>query len=207
MATAFNPSDKSSNVALSNSNKTADNDGSAGTTNSGARCVYFATAGKYYFEFNIDSGAGANMCVGICKPAQDFPNFANLTNGGAATYRGSGAIRNNGAGTGSGIGSAFAVNDRIGVAVDLTNRKVWFRKNNVAWDNNGTHDPATNVGGFSTSGYDASGVTPAFGTNNSADTVTLHTLPSAWSFTAPSGFGELNPVNLIRTFLPNPMVG
>jgi hypothetical protein len=64
-------------------------------------------------------------------------------------YFSSGNYYANGSTAGTSLGSLSANGTTVGVALDLNNRKVWFRKAPSGdWNNNSTHNPATGVGGI-----------------------------------------------------------
>lgn len=138
-------------VTLSGSNLVVTSTGSANEQGAHVAAVLGQTAGKYYFEVtgtNVAS-AGSNMAVGIGTPSS---TYTSMGNGGAVTgdmvYVGSGNIYASGSFTSIAIG-AIAVGNIVGMAVDLDNRKIWFRKAPSGnWNNSGTANPATNTGGI-----------------------------------------------------------
>jgi hypothetical protein len=108
------------------------------------------TTGKYYFEqtmTTVTGGLGADAGVGVGTVTSTIAGIAGNATAGALTYYQSGATYANGVITGFSMG-AGAAGQTIGVAVDLDNRKVWFRKGAAGlWNNTVGADPATNVGG------------------------------------------------------------
>jgi hypothetical protein len=74
--------------------------------------------------------------------------MGNSATTGVNFYPNSGGIFAGGVNTGIGLGGR-SVNDVIGYAVDLDNRRIWIRPNPGSnWNNSGTANPATNVGGI-----------------------------------------------------------
>ncbi len=170
--TTWNPSDKSSTVALSNGNLTAT---SGGSTNPGAqpqtvRSTTAKSSGKVYVEigmpsrthdwaigiankpYNLASGAGVgadNNSVGF------YPVWA-VTNGTTWVYDTQALFVNNT------MASAVAYQesltsqngDTVGMAIDFTNHLVWMtdakmRAQGKNWNNSTTANPATGTGGVS----------------------------------------------------------
>ena len=103
--------------------------------------------GFYYFEMVFGSAVDVTKVgVGIDNNVESL-----TTSGGQAgsiLWTGDGAVAYNG-GLNIYAASAFNVADIIGIAVDLTNKKIWFRVNGGNWNLNGSANPVTTVGGFS----------------------------------------------------------
>jgi hypothetical protein len=82
--------------------------------------------------------------------------------------------------------------DSVQIAVDLDNRKIWFRTPSGQWNASGTADPATNTGGIALpTGLSTGAVFPAVSAFNTspADTVTLVFDPNLFIGSVPTGFG------------------
>ena len=130
---------QSSGFVLSNGNTTADN------TNDTWRSVYSTLApsvGKYYFECKIVNQLQTpRSIIGVCSTTQASNSSARLGYEGtnAYAYGSDGNKINNG--TNTSYGSTFATGDIISCALDLDNGKIYFRKNNDAWNNSG--DPTS----------------------------------------------------------------
>jgi hypothetical protein len=114
-----------------------------------ARGTKSHSVGKFYFEVTAGGANGIYMS-GICKSTDSANQGVNaMTNG--VGWRSDGAVY---------VATAlvatlntYAVGDTIGVAVDLDNRKIWFRKGAAGnWNNSGANDPVAGVGGISFSG-------------------------------------------------------
>jgi hypothetical protein len=127
------------NITLSNGNLTA-----AAATNAAAQVRGSSSklTGKYYFEVTCNA-TGQNSGVGISTASPGgttlVPNlsaFLNVANG---------AVFINGGNAGS-ASAETTPGDVTCVAVDLTNQRIWFRRNNGVWNTAG--DPVTNTGGF-----------------------------------------------------------
>jgi SPRY domain len=140
-------------VTLSGGNLVVTNTGTT-SADQGAKVVAASgkTTGKFYFETTLTvRNAGGNCGIGIGTFASTYSTMgANATTGDVA-FTGGGTIYANGAA--SAALSARGTGDVIGIAVDLDNRKIWFKT--IAgqdpkgfWNNSsGTPDPVTNVGG------------------------------------------------------------
>ena len=102
-----------------------------------------AKKGKFYWEVKVSAssgGANAEAEVGIASTqtttsTQELGEHPN--DWGYYSY--DGKYRNNN--TSTSYGSTFTVGDIISVAMDLDNNKLYFRKNNDAWNNSG--DPTS----------------------------------------------------------------
>lgn len=134
-------------VTLSGGNLVATNTGTT-STNQGAHVVAASgkTTGKYYFECKVTAytgGAGVGFGVGtttaIYSDMSTFPPGDMIFVKG---HDGSGPIWATGSNTGFNLGRSLATNDVIGIAVDVTNRRIWYRiAPSGLWNNNIGHDP------------------------------------------------------------------
>lgn len=184
--TTFDPG-TISGVSLSNGNLTATV--TSGTFN-GARSVAYHTTGKYYFEVTCGTmaspGSGQNG-IGIIASTETYSNALNNGTNTSFTIANTGNIFSNNSSFGGALG-AWGAGDIISVAVDLTNRRFWARKNGGNWNNSGTANPATNTGG-ATIGSGSFGPFVGFNANQAAGhNMTANFGGSAFSSAAPSGF-------------------
>ena len=152
-------------VNLSNGNLTATNTGTT-STNQGAH-VAFANgvingSGKYYFEGTLvtfTGGAGVGIGVGTISAT-----YAGISTAGtqgvmcfAVGHTGGGTIMQDPTGnTGYTLGAQTS-GAVFGIALDMVNRKAWFRVSpSGLWDGNVSHDPTVPAGsGFVITGSNA----------------------------------------------------
>lgn len=178
--TTWNPADKGPNIVLSNGNLTA-------ACPSGANSVRGTsshTTGKYYFEVLL-GGTGGNLGIGVALATMSTSGigptgaaYENVANGAAFIN-----------GTNSGTVAIVAPTETCCVAVDFSNLKIWFRKNNGTWDANVSHDPATNTGGFSLSAFSGSALFPVYASNSATgENGTANFGATAFTYSVPSGF-------------------
>lgn len=184
-AAGFNPSDKSANITLTNSNFTATRNNNAATEYYGVRSVTSHTNGKWYYEVTIDTL--------VSSPG---PGFANATHdvtsiGYLGSTQNSGGVYFDGhyePGTVANVTTAFAAGSVICIAVDLDNDKFWMREDGGAWTGSG--DPAANTGGRALPTLMDADV-PVYAAavlRQQGDAVTLNTGNAAFTQTPPSGF-------------------
>ena len=175
-----------SNTTLSGDKLTATHSNT--TTNSGARSTATKTAGKYYFEAKYNTTPLGGDPVGIMQPGA---TFANLVGGSAVvsiTF-GSGIAYTNGGQYGPVALGTIVAGDVVSFAVDLTNGKIWSRRNAGQWQGTGNGDPvAGTVSGVLAN--PANGYAPAVGftTGGSGNNVTLNLGASAFIGAVPAGF-------------------
>jgi hypothetical protein len=192
MTTTWNPADKDMTIGLSNGNLTfaLDADGYFGT-----RSVASASTGKKYWELTATTIAVPGLLFGIGEGIvnKDFPT-ANVGFNLGSTLDGIGWY---------GDGRIILLNanipsiqgwqqgDVLSFALDLDNKKIWFRtNNNVVWNNKPGDDPATNTGGIDISTLNA-GPYFAFGQGyRTRDTFTANFGGSPYVLPVPSGFGN-----------------
>jgi hypothetical protein len=167
------------NVTLSNSNLTAAH--ANATTNSGVRGIAPKSAGKYYCEYRVDvfgsDKLGLITAAGSYATSAAFASVV-MSNGNANVF-----------GTTSPNIGSFVVGNVLCVAVDFDAGLMWFRKNANNWNNSGTANPATGVGGTAFTAHLSA--MPAIGFSGAAGaTFTANFGATAYGFTKPSGFSD-----------------
>lgn len=188
VVTTWNPSDKSANITLSGGNLTV---GATTNTSDGVRSTTRQTVGKVYFEIDWTGATGGDTGCGVAT------NLASLTSVGSAASNAaicfaSGNIWVNGTSTGTTLSALSS--STVCVAVDLANRRIWFRKDGGLWNNSGTANPTTNTGGLDISGVlTASNLLYALVCMlTSASTSVANFGASAFQQAVPSGFVSWN---------------
>jgi hypothetical protein len=189
MTTTWNPSDKEASLVLSGGNLTATGSGT-GFQQRGVRSVDTLPS-KAYFEIQlVTSSADFDFAFGICNATQSLTTFPNsLTN----AY----AVQSNASASPwtfaeSSTGSPSVTGDttgNVGFAVDTGAKKIWWRVGGGTWQPSG--DPAAGTGG-TTYTFTGSAYAHAF-PGNASDSCTAKFSTASWTYSAPSGFGEINP--------------
>jgi len=188
---ALNPSQATASIALSNGNLTAQ-ETDLGNSYQGVWGNTSHNSGKFYVEFTNNGTLNAN---------QDSVGFGDasfaLTTGAASTTASSiCAVGTNvnppiyfdGANLGhSDTGGAVSGIIQC-AAIDLTNNLIWFRTGSGNWNGSGAANPATGSGGFSIAGRTANWF-PMIQLKWYHDEITVNLGASAFTYTAPVGFG------------------
>jgi hypothetical protein len=193
--TTWNPSDKSANITLSNGNLTA---AASASSNEGVRAVDSKTSGKYYFEWKLTGTPnGSNTGVEVCREDATLSSMGSTTNLLCGCFISVGNIWNNGSFTGKTVG-AFATNDVGCSAIDLDNKRAWFRKNGGNWNGDATANPATNTGGIDISGWftGVHVIYPSATFNTTTSSFVTNFGDSSFTQTTPSGFTSGWPTNV-----------
>ena len=184
-------------VTLSGGNLVATNTGTT-ATNQGAHVVTTSgkATGKYYFENRATTYiGGGNVGVGIGTTSSTYTGMGQSGGVTGAEFYITGEIYANGSNTGITLGSSAV--KTIGVAVDLDNRKIWFKNVTDAgnWNNSGTANPATNTGGVTLpAGTMVPFVTFGGGGGIANNVMTTNFGASAFTGAVPSGFTSGWPV-------------
>ena len=181
----------------------------AGGSGSSPFSTIGASSGKYYAELSLGSVNGGGISCGIIDITQFNPNFQTdawfyYPTYGYAYMSSNGNKGNNNAETS--YANSYTNGDRIGVAMDLDNNKLYFAKNGV-WQNSG--DPtsgATGTGaaftiadgtyGFAVYGYQekvwyANFGNGTFGTSAVTSAGTAGSTPGTFEYDVPSGYEPL----------------
>jgi hypothetical protein len=89
----------------------------------------------------------------------------------------------------------FAGTDRLSVAVDIDNSRIWFRTNAGDWNNSGAANPATNVGGINLAYAYTGAANRLLWPNACTGTpgITLYELAGDFTQSVPSGFVAWGP--------------
>ena len=191
----INPLSIGSSVTIANGNLTFTNSASDHRMIIGSMAV---SSGKWYAEFTATSLGNTYPQIGIV----DITQWSADSQPGAKSrgwgYLSDGRIFNNNSLIDTGE-ATYTTGDVIGVAIDLTNNKVYFSKNGTFIN---SADPAAGTNGYSiTSGYDYAFSMSSydFGTD---PVYNLNFGQRPFSYTPPSGFKTLNTTNL-----PTPTIG
>src|SRR5262245_33583065 len=195
--TTWNPADVTASILLSNGNLTAD---VSVAGNQSVRCTTGQSTGKFYFEIfcnHVRYNQGQSIGIAtLTAPLSTFMQGSTPGSGTAAFC----VLRSTGLNVYVNGFQQFAFasqpnnSDMVCVAVDMTNKRLWFRINNGNWNDNASYDPATNVGGQDISSVFSSGVSAypylygnsTFGTGDMVMTANFGA--TAFSYTVPSGF-------------------
>lgn len=208
--------------------------GVALTASSGGQVL---PAGTYYWEVTEDVGglgsdAGWGILIGIANSSFNLTDSIDAINGApypgsqygmmaAARAFGATAVGGYPARTFSAFAPITATGQSLGVALNTTTHRLWWRRNtggDVRWNADGSANPATGVGGYDTS---ATGDSPVLGNvyaivgadlgnnggfgspYNQKGKGTVNFGASAFIGTPPSGFISPESLNAGSTLNPN----
>ena len=155
-------------------------------------------SGKFYWEYFLTGGSNNAFIIGIAGDGSANGGYddwmSDITPSvGVYTESSSKVLYENGSATSSTVfGSSPTGGDVIGVAYDSDSRKVWFALNNTY---SGSGDPAAGSGETAT--LSGSGAAfPTVSARGSSDTLTLRFDSGDFTYSAPTGFNDLNTANL-----------
>ena len=180
---SWNPADKTAGMTLSGSNLIA----TTTTAPAWVRTVDSKASGKFYYEITATVSTSTSTGQGIVSLAANMINGVNGS--GACGFTQNGLVFADGNFSGTIIGS-IASGTVVCTAIDLTARLIWFRLGAAGqWNNSGTPNPATGVGGiaFTTIGNGIQTYPAFFGSLN-AEAVSANFGDSTFVGAVPSGF-------------------
>lgn len=172
----WNQLDKGAGIALSNGNRT-DTASAAATV----RATIGKSSGKWYWEINADAALNDSL-YGVANASAGLAIALGLDANGWSYYSASGNTYNNLVATA--YGALWTTADKIMVALDMDNGKVFFGKNGV-WQASG--NPATGANpafsGLTGTIFPANGynVTPGAGTTNFGATAFTYVVPAGFN--------------------------
>jgi len=182
----------SSQVTLTNGNLTATLN--TATNNVGTRSASAQTTGKFYIEFKMGQAGNGTMC-GLMQQSATYTDMQNGVQGSVTVLKNSGLIVTNNAGSQANPIGALTLNDVVCLAVDLTARKLWARKNGGTWSGvgvAGSANPDTGVNGYTIAPTIdlAPAVSFGGGAQVVGDQYTGSFGATAFAFTVPNGFSR-----------------
>lgn len=185
-ANTFDPTFNTAAFTLSGGNMTA---ALVGSGHQNVRTIYGFGSGKVYFEATalVLGSAGCGPGIGNLLAGTGFlggvvGGFQYISSG--AVYTNNGVIATI---------ATYVVNNVICVAVDIGNKKIWFRVNGGNWNNTAGNDPGSNVGGYDLTALLANNGTvyAAFDGWQAGDSFRFNMGATAFAQTVPTGFSGL----------------
>jgi hypothetical protein len=147
------------------------------------------TSGKNYFEITVTnfSGFGVTSGFGIATPTSTYTDMGINATTGVLLHTYPATIYADGADTGMSLAAFELVSGTVvGMAVDLDNRKMWFRiAPSGNWNGSALANPVTNVGGIT---IPAGTMVPITTFNATGNEHTANFGASAFVGSVPSGF-------------------
>lgn len=173
----WNPADKTSAITLSNANRTLT---TTSTASQGVRGTLAHSSGKWYFEVT-QVALGSSNRIGIADSTHAYTTGLGADSL-SAGYASSGAIDY--ATSGSAVAATYTAGAVISVAVDVSNKLIYFALNGI-WQNSAV--PASSEGGL---GYvTAAAVYPAWADIAAGvNSATINVGATAFAYTPPAGF-------------------
>jgi hypothetical protein len=184
----LNPSDKNSNITLSNSNLTATR--GPGQNWAAARATRSASTGKKFYSVIWDNYSGFHL-IGMATANHSLSDgsFVGSSTASVALFPASNQVL-----FANGVIGSMALGESQGsvfdMAVDLGARILWFRRNGGNWNGNSSADPVSGSGGvaYDFSGFNGAIMFPALSFYNSGDQMTFNFGATAYSYSPPTGF-------------------
>lgn len=177
---------KNASLVLSSGNLVCTFGGTTSTDRS-VYALFGVTTGKFYWE-EVPTQANSNPCYGIGITTSDVTDGAWVgRDANSLGWDGSGAVWNaNGT---VATWATYASGNTLSFALDLVNNKFWGRVGAGNWNNSGTANPATNVGGVTIPAAILAGtVVPGASLFSTSQVATAKFTRASWLQTEPSGF-------------------
>jgi hypothetical protein len=149
--------------------------------------------GPLYFEMLVVEQVGT-IGVGVVSGDQAFGNSVLGTGVNNFIYRHTGVVLLNGVTLAT--LSPYTVGDTIRVAYHPGTRLAWFAVNGGSWNNDGTADPVTFIGGIDVSNFNPKMVTPAVDFSTGGSTFAGSFDPDQFAYSPPAGYSAISVVNV-----------
>ena len=192
----------STNVTMSNSNRTATATGAF--ANIGVRSRAQQNIGKYYFEVTYGQRTGNFNVVGVATENATFNNIVTDLFNATEVTPGNGNIYSNNTSTGRSLGTINA-GSVVSVAIDLDVRRAWFRKDGGNWNNTVGADPTLGVAGGGVTMASLASFSPSLGFGGgtvAGDSMTGNFGQAAFIHAPPVGFGRWPGTSTSQYLLP-----
>ena len=185
--TMLDPLNKGTGVTLTNSNKTATKT-TGGVGWKTARSVLGVTTGKYYLEALFVEFSGSFIGIALGSSAASVENYFGFSTNGIIYVNNGTIFTNNALST---TIQTIAEGQTAGFAFDVDARLFWVRNGAGNWNNSGTANPATGVGGLAfPAGMTGTIYFGACVQTSPNDQLTINFGPT-FTGTPPAGFGIL----------------
>ena len=180
----WNPADKDTTVALSNNNFTATRSSGSNGTDGTVRATLPQSSGLWTFKVTFTTKSGtATTGIGVANANQPLTgSYLGKTFDGVGWWDDGAVIINDTTVTNV---ESYTSGDDGYIAVDLTAKKIWFKKNSGNWNNSGTADPVAGTGGISLSTLNAGPFYPMLNMEN-LTTAVIYDGSSAAGLSSPS---------------------
>jgi hypothetical protein len=179
-------------ITFSNGNLTALGGTTSLSFSAMAQTIEGKKAGKWYVEFTCNAVSGNVDGVGVTNSSAGYSGgFLGSDAGATWGYFTNGNVVNGNSAVGAVNNTTYGAGDVIGVAIDLDNNKIWWRKNTGSWiGTSGTPNPATNTSGFSATNLMANNMRayPIVNNSGAAAKFTANFGAASFTGTVPSGF-------------------
>jgi len=192
MSATWNPSDKNAGITLSGGNLIATR--TSGTNGSG-RATNGLSAGLVYAEFTI-TAVGNDPQVGFANSSALLADWLGQDANGWG-YDTNGQFYNNGANVST--PGAYTTGDVLGLAINFTTGKAWWRKNGT-WNGDPVAGTGQAVSGLTGTLYLAWGFF-----SGTSESITLNTGGSSFAGSIPSGYAAWGPLG--NVFRQGPLDG
>lgn len=192
--TTWSTTDKTASLTLSGGNLTA----TSGASSQAGRATDRQVSGQFYFEITATTW-GTSGTIGVANPGAVIPGGG--TPVGSCVLAQSGQVFVNGPNSAGISFGSITTGSVIGVAVDLTNRLIWFRlAPSGNWNANAAYAPG-GAGGVNIASIGGGGVPlmPFVFFNSTPQAVTANFGDSAFTGTVPSGYTSGWPTSSIAT--------
>lgn len=176
----WNSGDKTAGATLGSGNLQITN---AGGSWQGARSDISKSSGKWYWEITVTTG-GADMFPGISKAAVGIgtPYVVSAGAGDGYGYGSGNGNKRASPSTDTAYGASYTSGDKIMIALDMDNGKIWWGKNGT-WQGSGDPAAGTNAAFTGVSGT-------YFATESQFEAINIlaNFGATAFTYTVPTGF-------------------
>jgi hypothetical protein len=193
-ATTWSTTDKHADIALSSGNLTATRTASTGATYCAVRSTTSKSSGKWVFAVDpLALTTPGNVSVGVANASQLLNIYLGNSNNSVSLFANGQVWRNAAAQltVNSTSRDYAAATSEVMVAVDLDNKRIWFKTDADPWNGDATANPATNVGGVDIT-LVTGALFAAVNLNAVNDAFTVNLGATAFTNTIPSGFTAWN---------------
>jgi hypothetical protein len=192
----LDPAHTQASITLSGGNLIGTSNGGGPSQQSGLATTILTPntgTGKWFWDGQL-GGSNAAVLLGFGNASADLTTYCGFDTNSVGVIQTGYAYYNNSNFAGPAQSWGLPGPSHIAFALDLVNKKFWTRVDAGSWNNDGSADPTTNVGGYDISSLVAvnSSIRPMYTLSASGSNYTINLGGTTFAYPIPTGYQAAN---------------